>query len=221
MSIMMSVGSDQNCVGIKFRNCIDLPLYDGRTSWRDFKIQFEMASALNRWDTREKMLHLGCSLRGLARNVLSDYDINVNTEYEELVMHLESRFDPAKYQDIYAMILRNRVQNPGESFSRLAYSILRLTKYAYPEASHSMIRDIAKEYFIDAITNQSIRRWVKYSMPRNLTDAIRIAIKVEVRLAVEMSKRRISASSSVVDQNYKPRCFRCKEKGHYRANCLR
>lgn len=212
------MSADKNGVD-KFRpirNYIDPPFYDGRTLWRDFKIQFEMASTFNGWNVQEKCLQLGCSLRGLARNVLADYDINVNTEYDELVMHLENRFGHEQYQDVYVMLLEKRVHNQNESFPHLAYSMLRLVKFAYPDAPRSLIESMAKDYFINAITDVDIRRWVKFSEPRTLEEAIHKAVKVQV--IQEFDRLRTTASIKKVDKN-RSRCYRCNESGHLRALC--
>ena len=78
------------------RNRCKPPNYDGTSSWPDYFIQFKMISELNGWNEHEKLLHLGGSLDGVAREVLGDIDVSMRDSFEGLVQCLEDRFGPGK-----------------------------------------------------------------------------------------------------------------------------
>lgn len=53
------------CVGEVMRVYLKKPAtYDGKTSWQDYYIQFEMVSELNAWNDTVKAIQLATSLRG-------------------------------------------------------------------------------------------------------------------------------------------------------------
>lgn len=172
------------------RNKINMkaPSYDGTTSWPDFLLQFEMASKLNGWSEGEKLLCLGCSLKGVAQEALGDADINARESYKGLVGCLNERFGPEKQEDVFRALLRNRVQLTNESFPELAHAIRRLVKHTYPTAPYDMLTRMAKEHFIEAIGNPETRKWVCFREPKTLDDAVRMAIKVESREEHEFQK---------------------------------
>ena len=46
--------------------------YNGKTSWADYLVQFNIAAQLNGWDNSQKAMELATSLEGNARGVLAD-----------------------------------------------------------------------------------------------------------------------------------------------------
>ena len=162
-------------------NKLKAPSYDGTASWPDFLIQFNMISELNDWTEHEKLLYLGGSLRGVAREVLGATDNSNRDTFDGLVRCLNERFDPEKQEEIFRARLNNRVQEPNESFPELAHAIKRLIKNSYPEASYEMQERMARDYFIDAISDVSVRNLVYYHEPSSLVEAVRVAIKAQCR----------------------------------------
>lgn len=157
------------------------PTYDGTTSLQDFLIQFEMASKLNDWSQEEKVLCLGCSLKGVAQEVLGDADGHRRQNYDELVQVLKERFGGQAQEEVFRAILSNRTQLPDESYPELAHAIRRLVKRTYPTAPFEMLDRMAREHFIDAIGRPDVREWVWFREPNSLDEAVRLSIKVEAR----------------------------------------
>ena len=48
------------------------PLFDGKSSWLDYLVQFDMVAKLNQWSEMEKALELATSLSGQAREILTE-----------------------------------------------------------------------------------------------------------------------------------------------------
>ena len=162
-------------------NKLNAPSYDGTASWPDFLIQFNMISELNDWTEHEKLLYLGGSLRGVAREVLGATDNSIRDTFDGLVRCLNQRFGPDKQEEVCRALLKNRVQEPKETFPELAHAIKRLIKNSYPEASFEMQERMARDHFIDAIRDISVRNLVYFHEPSSLDEAVRLAIKAQLR----------------------------------------
>ena len=173
------------------RSQIKPPTFDGTTSWPDFLLQFEMASEYNGWTEREQLLCLGCSLTGIAQETLGDADEKARKSYDALVECLNEQFGPGKQVEVFKTLLWKRVQNTDETFPELAHSIRRLVKRTYPLAPPAMIASMSCDHFIEAITNEEVKKWVCYKEPATLDEAVRMAIKVESREDKGRGKRSV------------------------------
>lgn len=112
---------------------------------------------INSWNSQQKSLYLAASLRGQAQTVLGNMRSGVNRTYEELCEALESRFAPANQTELYRAMLREKRQRPNESLPELGECIRRLAHLAYPTAPREVTEMIAKDQFIDALTEFDMR----------------------------------------------------------------
>ncbi|MEW8342614.1 MAG: hypothetical protein AB2708_22420, partial [Candidatus Thiodiazotropha taylori] len=64
---------------------IKVPVYDGKTSWKDYLVQFELAAQENRWNPHTRAIRLSCSLRGSAQALLSDLTPEIRQNYDSLL----------------------------------------------------------------------------------------------------------------------------------------
>ena len=65
--------------------------FDGQSSWRNYKSQFDRVAALNRWDA-EKIDYLWISLAGTALNFAEGLPETQKADYEALCHALDQRF---------------------------------------------------------------------------------------------------------------------------------
>ena len=151
-------------------------------------MQFELVAELNRWGERTKALQLAASLRGPAQSVLADIEENKRRVYKSVVNSLEQRFGRANQTELFRTLLRNRSRKQGESIPELAHDIQRLLARAYPNASVDMKRTLAKEFFVDAIGDSDSRWKIYQSRPRNLEEAVSIAVELEAFTLAEQKK---------------------------------
>ena len=80
---------------------IKVAIYDGKSSWKDYLVQFERAAHADRWDKDTKAIKLACSLRGSAQALLSDMGPDFRYNYDQLVSTLTNRFEPENKCEIY------------------------------------------------------------------------------------------------------------------------
>ncbi|KAK3104661.1 hypothetical protein FSP39_007335 [Pinctada imbricata] len=161
------------------KNIIKTATYDGKSSWIDFKSHFDICAQLNDWNEAEKGLFLAVSLRGGAQAVLGNLPVESRKNYKELCTALEDRFCPSNQMDLYRAQLKERRQKASESIPELGQDIRRLTNLAYAKAPSDVQETLAKEYFIDALHNADMRLKIKQSRPKNLNEAVCLAVELD------------------------------------------
>ena len=131
--------------------------YNGSTSWKDHKAQFELVADLNRWHKRSKAAYLAVSLSGQAQAVLGDLDKTQRTSYTDLVTALDSRFGASNRTEMFWVSLWSCTRKPEETLPELAQAIQRLRRQAYLSATVSLHKSIAKDQFIEALADPELR----------------------------------------------------------------
>ena len=158
--------------------------YSGSTSWEDYKAQFELVADLNQWDRRTKAAYLAVSLSDQA--VLGDLDKTQRTSYTDLVAALGSRFGTSNRTEMFQVSLRSRTCKPEETLPELVQAIRHLTRQAYPDATVSLWESIAKDQFIEALTDP---RWKVHQVKAvTLTEALDAAVEVEAFFSAEKQR---------------------------------
>ena len=173
--------------------------YDGKSSWLDYKSQFEACATLGHWSEEDKAMYLAVSLRGQAQSVLGDLAGGVPKKYGELITALNERFSPPNQMELHRAQLRERKQRATDSLPELGQSIRRLTNLAYPTAPYDVRETLSKEYFIDALIDSDIWLRIKQSRPATLNDAIPQAVELEAFVKVQEKKKELKGYLRPVD----------------------
>ena len=87
--------------------------FDGTTPLREFMTQFQLLAKFHKWDEFSKMVALVTSLKGKARSVLDDDEVD-DLDFEALKSKLQLRFGDKHLSPTYYSQLDNRNQKPGE-----------------------------------------------------------------------------------------------------------
>ena len=153
--------------------------YDGRSSCRDYLVQFEMISKMNRWDNTTCALELATSLSGQALAMLTDIEPSQRQDYDTLVNALLTRFEPDNQSEVFRSQLKCRVRKQGEGLAELGQDVKRLVRKAYPEASNSLRDILAKDAFSDALNDYELERSIRFSHGTGLDEALRVALEEE------------------------------------------
>lgn len=160
--------------------------YDGKTSWDDYQVQFELIAELNGWNTSTMAIYLAASLSGSAQAVLADLDANSRRNYQALREALSLRFGNGGKMEVFRSQLKSRTRGKDESLPELAQAIQRLVRQAYPEAPLSVREVLEKDYFVNAIADTDIRWKILQTRPGTIQEALAIATEVE---AFQISER--------------------------------
>ena len=153
--------------------------YDGKTSWADYLVQFNIASRLNAWDDDQKAMELATSLEGNARGVLADLTPEHQLDFKVLVDKLTQRFEPEGQVGIYQSQLRNRKRKRNETIPELVQKISCLARKAYPAADEQTRSHMAISSFISALGNEAQELFVYQKDPQTLDEAGRSALSFE------------------------------------------
>ena len=155
------------------------PPYDGRSAWEAYRTQFEMLARINGWSEVEKATYLAVSLKGPALTVLSNIPQDDLYNYSLLVTALETRFGSSHQAELHRIKLKNRTRKKEESLAELSEEVERLARLAYPDAPSGMLELLAKDQFIDAITDGEMRLQLRQSHPKGLREALQTALELE------------------------------------------
>lgn len=163
--------------------------FDGTGSWLDYQAHFVACSSINRWTDLQKGLYLAASLRGQAQTVLGNMPKGQPSDYEKLTEALAARFAPANQTELYRAMLKERQLKSSETILELGEGIKRLTHLAYPTVPSDVSEMIAKDQFIDALTDFDMRLRIKQSRPRTLNEAIGLAVEIEAFCRAEKDRK--------------------------------
>ena len=175
---------------------IKVAVYEGKSSFKDYLGQFELAAFANRWDKQTSAVKLACSLRGSAAAILSDLTPEMKRDYDRLVKALTERFEPENQCELYKAQIKQRIRKRDEPLTELAQDIKRLTRMAYPSAFLDLRDTLSKDCFIEALNDAEMELFICQKEPETLDDAVRIALKYEA-FSQGRKKRTSSAKASV------------------------
>ena len=95
--------------------------YDGRSSCRDYLVQFDMISKLNRWDNITYTIELATNLSGQALAILTDIEPQQRQDYaaliSALIKALLTRFEPDNQSEVFRAQLKCRTRKHGEGLA--------------------------------------------------------------------------------------------------------
>jgi hypothetical protein len=200
--------------------------YDGKTSWTDYKTQFELVAAYNGWDERRKAVELATNLSGDARSILVDMEVSRRLDYNALVHRLTMRFEPEDLTAMYQSQLKSRKRKRNESIPELVHDLKRLVRKAFPGADEVTRNYLAVASFMAALNDRQQELFVYQKEPRTVEDAGKAAMNYEafesarpvevayVRRQVEVSDESFGSNAVKGSQSIEKRYFEQHPGGH-------
>ena len=173
----MAVPSMRSSTGVK------LNTFDGNGSLETFLVKFENHATYFNWSDRDRLYYLKSCLEGTAGQILWSVDSTVN--FTELVRILRNRFGSEQQAERFRAELRNRRRRKGEKIQELYQDIRRLMALAYPGQVGELFEIVARDTFLDALNDRSLRVRILEREPQNLDEALNIACRLEAYDAAE------------------------------------
>ena len=163
------------------RKQCDPDKFDGeKIDWTDYLKHFETVSDWNNWSYREKGMQLAMSLRGQAQRVLGDLSFYGAVEdFDSLVKELTRRFSPVERETSYRLEFRNRFRQSQESVMQYGYALRRLASKAFPNIPNDCQEQWVLDQFVIGLNNHELKRHVQFGHPKNLNEAIALALEYE------------------------------------------
>jgi len=221
------------------------PTYDGRSSWTEFEVQFNLVAEMNNWDSDRAAYELAAALRGPALSILALLTNEQRRDLRQLQSALKDRFDPDNMREVHRANLKGRRRQKGESLTELGQQIKTLSRRAYPTATGELAKQLEVNAFIDALGDIDMEWAVLRDKPKSVDEAVTVALQYESFLHTRNIRR---PTGHTVRQLYpddppkppktsnpppaqhgpqqeknvipnKKTCFYCREEGHFIANC--
>lgn len=162
--------------------------FDGSKPWLDYFAHFEICTQLNEWTEKDQAVFLAASLRGAAQQVLGNLAIEERTDFTKLKAALIQRFNPENQTDLYRTQLKTLVRGPEESLPELGQKVRRLVGQSYPSVNNEVWQMLAKEHFLDALTDKEMRLYIQQNRPKTLDEAVQISIEIEASQKAEKQR---------------------------------
>ena len=175
---------------IKRRNVPEkiMPMkYSGNTDFEEYMAQFEAISSMYQWDSHRKAVILLSKLQDQALSVAT---AEGDKSFEGLVAKLRSTFCPEQ-QEVYALKLNSRVQGKDESYATLAHEITKLVKKAYSSTDQITRDRLAKDAFVNAITDDSVREKLRDRNPVTVIQALKEVQQIAAHFEMEKHRTKI------------------------------
>jgi hypothetical protein len=135
------------------------------------------------------MFQLSCALTGPAVHVINTHSGGMRS-IEEIIAMLQTLFGSANQTELYRAQLKERRRLPGEALQTLYSSVLDLMAKAYPiYVPGDILDDMAKNYFLDALIDYDFKVKVACCNPRNVSEALTHALRLEALLSSDPSKK--------------------------------
>ncbi|CAB4011553.1 Retrovirus-related Pol poly from transposon 412 [Paramuricea clavata] len=153
--------------------------FDGTTLWESYYAQFEIVAQLNKWNDFQKAAYLATSLKGPALAVLGNLAPEERQNLDVLVVALKNRFGTSHQTELSRMKFKNRIKQKDESLPEMAEDIERLCRLAYPDAPPTLRDVLARDQFVDALTDEDTRLRIKQERPKSLRKALEAGLELE------------------------------------------
>lgn len=208
------------------------PNFDGKSSFGDFRVQFEIVAKMNGWSQGRCAMEMAASLRDQAVSVLTLLDPDMRGDYRALVDALESRFEPRHQTEMHRASLRNRTRKRGESLSALALDLKGMTRRAYPTARGELWEQLTVTSFLDSLADGDMEWAVLQGRPTTVEEAVTLATQFE-SFKKARSRRRAkdepelylvqektnAKDNTTKDKDNRRKCYFCNSPLHLIENC--
>ena len=143
---------------------LTLEKYDGSGPLETFLAKFRNCARYNQWSDLERGVFLRDSLTGPASQVL--WEVSEDVGHDEIIRLLRNRFGTSNQMERYRAELRNRRRCKGESIQTVYQDIRRLMALSFPGQSGEMFEIIARDAFLDSLSDAALRICVLDQSPK-------------------------------------------------------
>ena len=143
----------------------------------DVLAKFGNCSDYYEWTEKEKLCHLRASLEGPAGQVL--WDVGQQSSVDVVVRLLKNRFGSLNEEELYRSELKARRLRRGEPLQSVYQDVRRLMALAFPGQCESMWEVMARDAFVESLSDPSLRIRVLERDPTTLEVALKIVSRLE------------------------------------------
>ncbi|UYV85033.1 hypothetical protein LAZ67_X004344, partial [Cordylochernes scorpioides] len=178
------------------------PTFEGQTSLKGFRRQFEAVTLNNGWGETEKVTNLIVALQGPALDLLQAVPRADQQSDAMLMGKLELRYGEQHLRQVYQAQLKLRRQKVGESLQGFEVDVKRLCHLAYPGAPIDFLDQLAAQTFIDGIRDVEVQRVLRLASFDKSREALVRALEVEAAYRVsESGHPRVHGAELIAEQS--------------------
>jgi len=155
---------------------LKLGQYDGTKSLETFLAKFDNCCDYYNWNEREKLCHLRAALDGGAEQVLWDAGKQSSVD---IICLLKNRFGTQNQDERYRAELKARRRRKGETLQAVYHDVRRLMALAFPGQSGSLCEIMARDSFLEALGDSTLRLRILEREPSTFDEALKIASRLE------------------------------------------
>ena len=151
--------------------------YDGSIPFETFLAKFQNCARYNEWSPDEGGVFLRDSLTGPASQIL--WKVSDDVDYNEIIKLLRNRFGSLNQMERYDADLKGRRRRRGETAQSVYEDIKRLMASAFASQSGEMYEIIARDAFLDSLSDPALRVRVFDQSPKTLDEALTTVLRME------------------------------------------
>jgi len=146
--------------------------FRSKLSWLNFR-----TARYNEWSPDERGVFLCDSLTGPASQIL--WEVSDDVDHNEIIRLLRNRFGSLNQMERYRAELKGRKRKRGETAQSVYQDIKRLMALAFPSRSGEMYEIIARDAFLDSLSDPALRVRVLDQFPKTLDEALTTVLRME------------------------------------------
>jgi hypothetical protein len=163
----------------KCRKEMKTPTFDGSCEISEFFMQFDEVARWNGWTMRECASQLITSLKGTARQILSEISPTITDDFYALKETLRARYNPRERESAYKVEFKTKRRQIGQSVSDYGHALRRLAIKAYPNCAFGSLETHIIDQFIYGLGDVDLRKHVQFNHPSTIDKAIALAVEYE------------------------------------------
>ena len=158
--------------------------YTGAADLEDYLTQFEAISKFNGWNAEQMAVVLLSKLEGEA---LTAATVLTNPTYSELVQQLRESFSNDR-QELASPQTAKPVSAVYETLETMALDLQKLVKKAYPLADENTKSRLARDAFVNAVQDPTVRDRLRDKSLPSLRDCLLKAKRIQANLEIEKNR---------------------------------
>ena len=160
-----------------------------------FLAHFKVVAKQNGWPKSQWACELVAKLRGEARALILPDEHSKVPSFGKVATKLRRHFGGDEDPETYESLLQGKTKGTDETLRELEEWMWVNGRRAYPDVKETAALDrMLKRNFIEALTNEDQRMHVRQSDAKNMTEAVRAAIKWEAVNKSEQMRKQLRGS---------------------------
>ena len=169
--------------------------FSGETSWDEWSIHFGNVADVNGWDDEQKLKWLNVRLTGRAQKAFQRLPEASRATFDLAKAAPNGRFELESRKTRYQAEFQSRRKKTSEEWADFTDDLQSLAEKAYPSLQHEAHELLAKNAYLQQLTQPQVAFSVKQKNPEPLDDAV--AANLEMESYVESPHNRAGVVSTL------------------------